>query len=307
MYMEIPISTTQLVIRALLGVGTNTLMAVIAYKRESVSVSGAITGFVIGFLIYIGGGLLFWLHLGAFFISSTVLGHFKRKEKELSTAQHEKHSTRDGVQVISNAGPGAVTAILYLFFPHPAVLTAFAASFAAANADTWAGEIGMLSSGPPVSIISRQRLPAGASGGVTRLGFYASAAGAAFITCFSCASILFDIVFSTTFGADIITASFIFSDNLSTSVAVTLLFGFIITFCGSIGSVIDSILGATIQAEYQCTVSGVRTERPYTDNLPNVLIKGFSRITNDTVNLISVSAATTTAFIMTILIMYIVV
>ncbi len=317
--MEISISHTQLLIRGLLGTGINMLMAFAAYRRKSVSLKGAITGFVIGLTIFFGGGLLFWLHLGAFFISSTVLGHFKRESKELSTAQHEKHGTRDGVQVIANAGPGAVAALFYLFFPHPALLAAFAASFAAANADTWAGEIGMLSSGTPVSIIGRRRLPTGASGGVTWLGFYASVAGAAFIACFSCAWILVSAVFFYSSGASVsgslvagslvpgppmCTGGFILSGNLYTSILVTLLFGLLITFCGVLGSVIDSILGATIQAGYQCAVSGDHTERPYSGEHHNLLIKGFSWMTNDAVNFVSVSTATAAALIITSLLIF---
>ncbi len=291
--MVISISISQLLLRTLLGASINLLMALAAYARRSVSPSGAFTGFMVGFVIFIGGGVLFWLHLGVFFISSTLLGHFKGDKKAQSTAQHEKHDQRDGIQVLSNAGPGAAAAILYLFYPHPALAAAFAASFAAANADTWAGEIGMLSKEPPVSIIHRYRLPTGTSGGVTRLGFYASAAGAAFIALLSSAWFFLSGALHATSAA----TAFVTAPALLLG-ALTL--GLLVTVSGVLGALIDSILGATVQAGYRCAVTGVTTERPATDNRPNLLIKGSPYITNDTVNFLSVSAASIAAFVLSL-------
>ncbi len=290
--MELSIDQTQVLIRIVLGGGINLLLASAAFKRQSVSLSGAVTGFITGLVIYLSGGIWFWLHLGAFFISSTLLGQFKQEEKFHSTAQHEKHGRRDGIQVISNTGPGALAALLYFILPNPAFFTAFAAAFAAANADTWAGEIGMLSARAPASILTGKPLPTGASGGVTRLGLTASAAGSAFIAVFSGGGVLLAAAHQTLQGA---TAYLSLAPVLIFTVSVAA----IVTLSGFLGSVIDSLLGASLQAEYLCAETGRPTERPYSNRRPNTLIKGYRRITNDTVNLLSVSAAALAALLLT--------
>ncbi len=275
-------------IRLILGTGINLLLAVTAFKRQSVSVSGAVTGFILGLIIYLSGGFWFWLHLGAFFISSTLLGRFKQEMKADSTSRHAKHGRRDGIQVVANTGPGAAAALLYLLHPHPAFLAAFSAAFAAANADTWAGEIGMLSARRPTSILTGKSLPTGASGGTTPLGFMASAAGAAFIAVVSSVGVLLAAAAQSVPAPSPGAGS---ASGLVPVVLFTIGIAAIVTVSGFLGSVIDSLLGASLQAEYICSVSGTHTERPHTGNSPNTLIKGYRRITNDTVNLLSVSAA----------------
>ncbi len=286
----------EILARLILGSGINLLLAAAAFKRQSVSISGAVTGFIIGLIIYLSGGIWFWLHLGSFFISSTLLGRFKQEVKANSTSRHAKHGRRDGIQVVSNTGPGAAAALLYLVHPHPAFLAAFSAAFAAANADTWAGEIGMLSARRPTSILTGDVLPTGASGGITGLGFIASAAGAAFIAVVSSVGVLL----SAAAGSLSATGSAAGPDSgLVPVVFFTIAVAAIVTVCGFLGSVIDSLLGASLQAEYICSVSGEHTERPQSGNRQNTLIKGYHRINNDTVNLLSVSAAAAAGLLLT--------
>jgi uncharacterized membrane protein len=64
---------------------------------------------------------------------------------------------------------------------------------------------------------------------------------------------------------------------------------------GFCGSVIDSLLGAALQAQYTCAKTGRYTERPHTDGMPNILVRGYRWITNDAVNLMSTVAATALA------------
>lgn len=255
--------------RLILGLFLNLLLALGAYKKNAITPSGGYMGILLGTLIYLGGGLFFWLHLGAFFLSSTLLGKFSNSAKAKALSRHSKDGRRDAVQVVSNIGPGALAALLYLFFPHPSLLAAFAASFAAANADTWAGEIGMLASRPPVSIISRRPLVSGSSGGVTSLGFLASLAGAIFIAGFFLIGHI--AVFGFTYSA--------------------VLLALIAAGAGFFESLIDSILGATVQAGYISAVTNEPTERPYSGGQSNLIVKGYAHMDNDAVNLLSVSAA----------------
>ena len=266
--------------RLVWGAFINLLLAVGAYRKQAVSPSGGITGVVLGTCIFIGGGFYFWLHLGAFFLSSTILGRISSTSKLSGVKTHDKNGRRDGIQVFSNTAPAAAASLIYVFYPGPVSLVAFAASFAAANADTWAGEIGMLTSGSPVSILDGQPLPPGTSGAVTVQGLWASFFGSLFIAVF--------------FGG-----------------GYALLMGFnprilpwmgIVVLCGFLGSVVDSLLGAAFQAKYLCAVTQQHTERPLTDGRPNLLVKGYSCINNDMVNLISVSAMTAAAALLTLIV-----
>ena len=96
----------------------------------------------------------------AFFVLSTVLSH-------RGTARNER-------QVIANGGIAALAALAgnWLWF---------AGAIAAANADTWATEIGSHSRTPPRLITSGARVSAGTDGGMTLLGTAGGVAGAAFI------------------------------------------------------------------------------------------------------------------------------
>jgi uncharacterized membrane protein len=64
---------------------------------------------------------------------------------------------------------------------------------------------------------------------------------------------------------------------------------------GFLGSVIDSLLGATLQAQYRCAVTGRTTERPESQGVRNLLIRGLSWMTNDMVNFLAILFASLTS------------
>ena len=88
-----------------------------------------------------------------------------------------KGDTRDYAQVLANGGVPALFSLLYLVTDNPLALLAFAVSLASANADTWASEIGVLSSRDPVLLFSRKKVPKGTSGAVSALGTFAGLSG----------------------------------------------------------------------------------------------------------------------------------
>jgi uncharacterized membrane protein len=56
---------------------------------------------------------------------------------------------------------------------------------------------------------------------------------------------------------------------------------------GFTGSIIDSILGATVQVKYYCEEPGYITEKRMNKGSTNKIISGFPIITNDVVNFAS--------------------
>jgi uncharacterized membrane protein len=137
-------------------------------------------------------------------------------------------------------------------------------SLAAAAADTWSTEIGLIYGRNPVRITEPWKpIQKGMSGGVSWQGFSGGILGS-----FSVA------VFSLT-------------QNQSTILSMS----FIVLF-GFLGTILDSYIGATVQGLYDCHECGKRTERKIHCNKKTNLIKGYGFITNDIVNILSPALST---------------
>ena len=174
------------VVRLAWALGLNLLVAVTAYLKRSVTATGAIAGAAVGLVIFLAGGGFYWSILMAFFISSSVLSRLRgvgtsarRQAAARARAEtiHAKGSRRDAVQVLANGGLAATMAALHAFSGRPIFMFGFAIAIAAANADTWASEIGVLSRRAPVSILTWRPIERGTSGGISALGLVASAPG----------------------------------------------------------------------------------------------------------------------------------
>ena len=59
------------------------------------------------------------------------------------------------------------------------------------------------------------------------------------------------------------------------------------TISGLFGSIIDSVLGATIQGKYRCTKCNIITDDLVHHGKSSILISGSSNINNNTVNLLA--------------------
>jgi uncharacterized protein (TIGR00297 family) len=259
-----------LLLRIAAGLGLNAILALGAYRARAVTAGGALAGMVVGTMLFTSGGLLFWLLMGGFFLSSTLLSRYKRGRKQSAARLQEKHDLRDAAQVLANGAPGAFWALLYLLLPDTTIMLGVAAAFAAANADTWAGELGLLSGRAPLLITGGGPVEPGRSGGITPLGLAASLAGALFI------ALLF---FLLSLVLPVLPAGAELSDSLR--------FTAVVVAAGFAGSLLDSLIGATLQVQYADPRTGAYTERPASAAGPNRLVRGLPGINNDVVNLLS--------------------
>ena len=257
----LPINMHLILIFSILAVA-----AFVAWFKKIVTTEGALSGLGLGTVIFIGTGLKGLFVLAAFFVSSTIVGRFRREQKERLGIEriHEKGERRDALQVFANGGVGMVSAVLYALTGQHVFLVAFFVSFAAATADTWASELGILSRGKPRSIINLKSVERGISGGVSLVVFAASFAGALLI------------------------ASLVFVVEPSRA----LQFWRPVLIGGFMGSLVDSILGATLQAQYRCAETGRLVERPISGQLKNQLVKGLVWMNNDLVNFLSILIVT---------------
>jgi uncharacterized protein (TIGR00297 family) len=213
----------RVIARALIGVLVSSVIAGLAWRRGSLSSSGAFAAAGVGSVIFVGGGPIWFATLGAFFATSTLLGRVGAASKERTKREFEKGDTRDAAQVIANGGVAALAAALMYVSADARWLYAFAGALATANADTWATELGILSRGEPRSLLSWKRVPRGTSGAVSPLGMAATVAGALLVG---------------------MVASFA-SGRPWRVVGVTVV-------AGVVGALVDSLLGATLQQTFYC-------------------------------------------------------
>jgi uncharacterized protein (TIGR00297 family) len=257
----------------------NAALAVAAYAKRAVSVSGAVFGFLVGFGVFVFGGVAHFIILGTFFVSSSVLSRIGASQKVLLEGVHERGNRRDAVQVLANGGVGLLAAALSFATDSLVWSVAYTASFAAANADTWSSELGVLSRGRPRSILTWRMVEPGVSGGVSTLGLLAGAAGSATIALVGLGALAL-------FGVPVpVGAAFV-----------------AVTVGGFSGTVVDSVLGATVQAQYAEHGSGAYTERRRGPAGNNELRRGVQFITNDVVNFAACLAGTAIASMVYLLI-----
>jgi uncharacterized protein (TIGR00297 family) len=250
-----------MLLQLLLGFLFAALIALAAYRAHSLSRSGAWGALLEGTVIFGLGGWKWAVLLLAFFVSSSALTRLFGKKKASLNEKFDKGGTRDIGQVLANGAIASIFAGLYFFFPSISwTWAAFAASLAAVNADTWATELGVLNPSRPRLITSWKPVERGTSGGISLYGTLAAAGGAAFI------AIL---------GAWLGPAGHAWA-NLE-----------IIIIAGLLGSLFDSLLGATVQAIYRCPHCDKETEKHplHTCGTRTVQIRGWSWLNNDMVNL----------------------
>lgn len=249
------------------------VIAFAGYKKESLSLNGGVSAVILGTALYYFGGLFFSVILVAFFISSSILTKYKKGLKKTLEDINEKGGKRDYVQVIANSLLGFIFALLFFISKNHVFILAYATAFASSNADTWASELGVLSKSDPISIISFKKIERGMSGGVSFLGTIASALGAGFI------GVIFTVGYILIYGIN------------SSWIKLFIL----CSLCGFIGSLVDSLIGSTVQAKYKCIVCDKYTEKKIHHGKATTHIEGIMFINNDVVNFTSGFIASITA------------
>jgi len=248
-------------LQLILGFLFAALIAFGALRTRSLTLSGAWGALLVGTAIFGLGGWRWAVLLLAFFISSSALTRAFAKQKASLNEKFDKGGQRDLGQVLANGGIASVFAGLNFLFPHATwTWIAFSASLAAVNADTWATELGVLNPTMPRMITNGRPVERGTSGGISVYGTLAALGGAVLI------AILAGLV------------SPVGNFWMVTGVAV---------LGGLLGSLFDSLLGATVQAIYNCPQCNKETEKHplHTCGTPTVQIRGWKWLNNVLVNL----------------------
>ena len=255
-------------------------MAFWGWKKKSVDVSGAILGLFMGFILT----LTSFTHLAclfSFFVTSSKVTKFRSHKKRKLEAEFKEGGQRNWVQVLCNGGMATQLALFYLLdigcgerpidfdknYRSSWLSIGILGAFACCNGDTWASEIGsVVGSRDPFLIISRKRVPRGTNGGVSWVGLFVSALGGLTVGLFYYLTVLYTVDTAVL--------------QLAAPQWPIIIVGGI---GGFVGSILDSVLGATLQYS-GINEKGVVVERP---GKGVKHISGRQILDNHSVNLLS--------------------
>lgn len=249
----------------LIGFIGSLLIAGAAYRKRSLTISGAIGAVLLGTIMFATGSIAWYGTLIAFFVSSTLLTKVKQRRKAEAESGYAKSGNRDMGQVAANGGIALLLCVLSAIWTDPLWWIAFVGVMAAVTADTWATEIGSLSRSMPRSIVNGRKVSPGTSGGVTLLGLAASASGGLFIGAVSWLFVQMGI-------------------NMEIGLVTVLMVGLV---GGLIGSIADSWIGAVWQVMYRCRVCAKEVEKTIHCDQPAIQVRGVQWLNNDAVNILA--------------------
>jgi uncharacterized protein (TIGR00297 family) len=243
-----------------IGLGLALAIALLSYGARFLTASGAVGTFLLATLIFGIGGWIWAVPILAFFLLSSLMSHAGKSHKLQFNLIFEKSSRRDIGQVLANGGAAGTAMLCHYFFHGPEWYLIYLGSLAAVNSDTWATEIGVFSRTPPRSVKNFQRVPPGTSGGITPLGLTGALAGALVIAL----------------------SGWLMSPGQISIIGLTF---WIIVIAGFMASLADSLLGATLQAQYQCPVCMKITEKQlHCQGKATRFVRGLPWLNNDGVN-----------------------
>ncbi|GAM27898.1 hypothetical protein SAMD00019534_110740 [Acytostelium subglobosum LB1] len=265
------------------GVAIATLLALHGLRKKSLNMSGAIAAWFTG-LITFTAGHTFAAILIAFYLSSSYLTKYKASIKKKLEEDHKVGGQRNYIQVFSNSLVGTVLALAHMLVSNSRwntyidsrypldvfLLCAFVGQYACCNGDTWASELGILNKTQPILITKLRRVPPGTNGAISPLGTFASLMGGLFIgVCYYVLSILF--------APANVTAH-------QPQYPIILL----ASFSGICGSMIDSLLGATVQySGWDIKNNKVTNIQPKSKNNLIAHLSGADILDNHQVNFLS--------------------
>ncbi|KAG4930217.1 hypothetical protein AAZX31_17G116500 [Glycine max] len=253
-----------------------------AHRKKSLSTSGAIAGFFV-MALHIFVGYRFGAMLLAFFYSSSTLTKVGEDIKRIVDPEFKEGGQRNWIQVLANSGIASVLVVAIWVLTEgkdkclnseespliTALIGAVIGHYSCCNGDTWSSELGILSDEKPRLITNFKFVKKGTNGGVTKRGLLAAAAAGSVI---GLSFVLLGISATR-------------CEGKGSTVLKQLLVIPIATLAGLCGSVIDSLLGATLQFTGFCSIRGKMVGKPG----PTVRrISGANILDNNAVNFVSI-------------------
>ena len=242
----------------LLSIILSLVLALFALIKKAMSESALILAFALAIIITYLGGISAYLILVMVFLLVVLASKLKSNYKE--NAHQNINAINDQKQVSSivcNVLPATVSLIIGAITSNPIFNVVYASLMAEAIADSMASDIGILSSKEPINILTLKKGTPGLSGNISILGISAAGLGSLIIALIH----------------------FIFNHSLPAFL--------IITISGFVGNLLDSFLGALLQAKYECPKCHIITEKEEHCSKKTKLIRGCKWLNNEIINLIS--------------------
>ena len=207
-----------------------TVMVALTIYKQKLTVIGAFIGGIIAIAIFAGTGFTGVISLASFFIAATLATSWQSEVKIQLGLSEKNHGRRDSFQVLANGGIAGLLGLAAIFSPehHHMFTIIIACSLSAATADTISSELGSLYGKNFLNIITFRPDIRGENGVVSLEGFAFGILGSSLI--------------AVTYG---LTERFRWREIL------------IIVVTGTIGNLVDSILGATLERNGKIKNDGV--------------------------------------------------
>jgi uncharacterized protein (TIGR00297 family) len=245
------------------------LLGVVSYRIRILSRGGAVAVFLVASGAFLAFGPAGFAYITAVLYASSFATRYQYRVKFARKVAEGKRGARNIWKVIGAAGAGGLIAWLVIagVVEKENGMIGFVAAIAFINSDTWAAELGTLSSKRPRLILPPwSEVNPGLSGAISALGEMASMAGALF--------------------------------SVTLAYALGLLVGDpLVSWIGCVTAVavsehLDSVLGASIQESYYCPKCAEATDkRVHHCGNKAKLVRGSRLITNSGVNLVSASVS----------------
>ncbi|MEM1557453.1 MAG: DUF92 domain-containing protein [Thermoproteota archaeon] len=246
---------------------TITTLAVAMRLSKSLSLSGILASVIIGVVTLFLGGWDCFIVLLTFLVLGVSFTKYRHFEKAPGTLAQEKGGVRTWVNVFANGGPAVIPLVLECLYGMEVFKVFFLSAVCSAASDTLSTEVGLLSRSKPRLITDlRKKVDKGVSGGVTLLGTLAGLLASITIASIPLVTITTGIA------------------GLFVNVKDPLRLILTSASTGFLGMIVDSLLGATVQALYVSKETGLFYEDPRKCNGECILVRGFKHFDNNAVN-----------------------
>ena len=165
--------------RLVLALVVNGVAASAGWLAGTVRLSGMLTGWAIGVVVYACAGLPGWVMLFSMFLAGTISSRLGLRRKALLGIDEERGGRRGGGNAFANTGLAAVAALAAVLTPyHDVAMLAFVAVLTTGASDTIASEIGKAWGGKTYLVTTFSQVRPGTPGAMSIEGTLAEVAAA---------------------------------------------------------------------------------------------------------------------------------
>ncbi len=239
------------------------IFALVAIGAKAIDSRGFLASLAVGYPILLGGGWQWFVIVATFFVLGVAFTWYRYEYKKSIGSAQEKGGTRNWPNILANGGVAALLGLGEFLGGGLGFAVLYVGAVSAAASDTVATELGLLNRSPPRLVTDlRKTVSPGTSGGVSPMGLAGTVLASALI---GVVAALLGVA-SGLKGADVLAVS---------------------VFGGVVGSLADSVAGATFQRKSFCVVCGKPSENLMHCGEPTRYSSGVKFVDNHVVNVLA--------------------